>query len=167
VTTTKQLLANRANAKQSTGPRSQEGKTRSRANAWKHGLSAKEIIMVGEKSCDFDALRAELWQQLQPASGLETVLVDGLAVLGWRLRRPAVYEAACLRDPFKILDEKFGIQFDELRKLALVSRYETALMNNFHRTMQQLLALQDRRRMQEEEGRTVDVLPEPEERNAA
>jgi hypothetical protein len=40
-------------------------------------------------------------------------------------------------------------------------------MNNFQRTLQQPLAVQDRRRAQEEEDSTVDVLPEPDERNAA
>ena len=44
----KQLNANRANAKSSTGPRTEAGKSRSRLNALKHGLSAKALIIVGE-----------------------------------------------------------------------------------------------------------------------
>ena len=161
----RQLTANRANAKHSTGPRTPAGKTRSRSNAWKHGLSAKDIIIVGEKESEFDAFRAELWQQFQPALGLESVLVDRLAVQAWRLRRPAVYEAACQKDRFRDLDANWKMLSD-LQKLALGSRYETALMNNSHRTLQQLLALQDRRRMQEEASNTVEVLSEP-EKNAA
>jgi hypothetical protein len=35
------LEANRLNAKRSTGPRSELGKSRSKTNAVKHGLSAK------------------------------------------------------------------------------------------------------------------------------
>ena len=160
MTTEKQLLANRANAKFSTGPRTLDGKARSRANAWKHGLSAKDIIIEGEKSSEFAAFRTELWDQFQPALGLESVLLDRLAVLAWRLRRPALYEAAC--QPFE--DRLRWKLVDDLKTLALVSRYETALMNNFHRTLQQLLAMQGLRRAQEEETATVEVLPE---RNAA
>ena len=40
MTSTLQLKSNRANAQQSTGPRSEAGKARSARNAVKHGLSA-------------------------------------------------------------------------------------------------------------------------------
>jgi hypothetical protein len=162
VTTEKQLLANRANAKLSTGPRTADGKARSRANAWKHGLSAKEVITEGEKCSEFEDFRAELWHQFQPALGLESVLLDRLAVQAWRLRRPAIFEAACR--PFHDSDLDWKM-LNNLQKIALVSRYETALMNNFHRTLQQFLAVQDRPGMQKEDS--IEVLPEPEERNAA
>jgi hypothetical protein len=59
----KQLQANRANAKKSTGPRSQGGKSRSRLNSRKHGLTAKTLIIVGECADDFDQLRAELMEE--------------------------------------------------------------------------------------------------------
>ena len=52
--TDKQLQANRRNAKKSTGPRSPEGKARSRLNSRKHGLTAKMLIIVGERPDDFD-----------------------------------------------------------------------------------------------------------------
>ena len=54
----KQHEANRANAKNSTGPRTQKGKARSRLNSRKHGLAAKTLIIVGEHADDFDELRA-------------------------------------------------------------------------------------------------------------
>src|SRR5262245_40617269 len=39
----KRLAANRSNAKHSTGPRTQPGKSRSRANALRHGLSSRAL----------------------------------------------------------------------------------------------------------------------------
>jgi len=39
----KRLAANRRNAKRSTGPRTQPGKSRSRANAVRHGLSSRAL----------------------------------------------------------------------------------------------------------------------------
>ena len=59
----KQLEANKANAKRSTGPKSQLGKTRSRLNSWKHGLTAETLIIGGEDEARFKELRAELMQQ--------------------------------------------------------------------------------------------------------
>ena len=83
----KQLEANRANAKKSTGPRSQQGKARSRLNSRKHGLTAKTLIIVGEYADDFDQLRAELMDEHDPQSALECELVERLAGILWRLRR--------------------------------------------------------------------------------
>jgi hypothetical protein len=92
----KQLAANRANAKRSTGPKTDEGKARSRLNAWKHGLTAEDIVIYHEDPRAFEPLRAELWEQLAPCAGLESMLVERLASLEWRLRRIPVLEAAAL-----------------------------------------------------------------------
>ena len=92
----KQLEANRANAKKSTGPRSQGGKARSRLNSRKHGLTAKTLIIVGECAEDFDQLRAELMDEHEPQSALEAELVERLAGILWRLRRVPFFEAAIL-----------------------------------------------------------------------
>lgn len=42
--TEKQIAANRRNALKSTGPRTPEGKARSRWNALKHGILAKAVV---------------------------------------------------------------------------------------------------------------------------
>jgi hypothetical protein len=96
MTSEKQQHANRANATKSTGPRSQTGKARSRLNAWKHGLSAKMLIILGEDADDFDQLRADLIKEHNPQSVLESELVERLAVILWRLRRVPCFEAAIL-----------------------------------------------------------------------
>ena len=136
----KQITANRANARRSTGPRTDAGKARSRLNAWKHGISAEQIVIVDEDPADFEALRAELWREWQPVGALEIVLLDRLAVYEWRLRRVPGFEESCL-----------GMgAFNYPARLSLLSRYETGLLNAFNRALQQLLVLQERRRLEEE-----------------
>ena len=39
---------NRANAQHSTGPKSEEGKTKSSRNATRHGLTGKQVVINGE-----------------------------------------------------------------------------------------------------------------------
>jgi hypothetical protein len=48
----KQLAANRANAAQSTGPRSPEGKSRSAQNSRKHGFAASTFAVVRLEDID-------------------------------------------------------------------------------------------------------------------
>ena len=92
----KQLEANKANAKRSTGPKSQLGKARSRRNSWKHGLTAETLIIGGEEEARFKELRSELMQQHDPQSALEAELVERLVGILWRLRRVPFFEAAIL-----------------------------------------------------------------------
>ena len=67
---------NRRNAQKSTGPRTPEGKSRSRFNALKHGMTAKTLVLPGE---DADVLqqRIEAWtSDLQPQNEVEQFLVE-------------------------------------------------------------------------------------------
>jgi len=60
--TEKQILANRKNARSSTGPRTVPGKTRSRMNARRHGLAALLEGVLAETSLDVEALSDRLSQ---------------------------------------------------------------------------------------------------------
>jgi hypothetical protein len=51
----KQIAANRANATRSTGPTTDGGKSRSRMNAWKHGLTAEKVVIDGEDAQELAA----------------------------------------------------------------------------------------------------------------
>ena len=90
----KQLRANRENAKRSTGPKSVTGKTLSRMNACKHGLTAESIVIGDEDPRAFDLLRAQLEADHNPRPGIERELVERMAVIMWRIRRVPVFEAA-------------------------------------------------------------------------
>jgi hypothetical protein len=91
--TRRQLEANRANAKRSTGPRSADGKAQSSKNSLAHGLTAQDIVIADEDPEQFERLRAGLQADFEPTS---TKLVERLAGLLWRLRRIPVLEGALL-----------------------------------------------------------------------
>jgi hypothetical protein len=126
MTTPLQIAANRANAQRSTGPKTETGKARSRLNAWKHGLTAKKIIISGEKAKQFESFRAQLWEDFQPESGIESVLVDRLAGVAWRLLRAPRFEAEFINRDFH------GVHLNSMER---VTRYEAALLKAFRVTL--------------------------------
>jgi hypothetical protein len=152
MTSVKQLAANRANAQKSTGPRTEAGKSRSRGNAWKHGLTAKDVLSANENPRDFNARRAELWDELQPAPGLQSLLADRLVAYDWRMRRVPGLEARCFTSGNKI-------DYTNSAFLATLDRHDIALLNAFNRTLELFLVLQDRRRAQEREGAVELIAP--------
>src|SRR5262249_3682203 len=89
--------ANRINAQRSSGPRTELGKSRSKMNALKHGLSAKKIVIGDEDPKEFEALRAALERDWQPETAFESELVDQLAGLFWRMRRVPAIKAAIVK----------------------------------------------------------------------
>ena len=176
MTSIRQLESNRRNAQRSPGPTTAAGKARSRQNAWQHGLTAEKILIKGEDVAAFDDLAAEMRKEHQPPPGLEMVLVDRLIAHEWRLRRIPYLEAAILNDrfdeindilvafgnarrgkrPHKPVASMINSTIDALQRLA---RYQTSLRNGFDKTLQQLLFLQDRRRNQEQQERTIELIP--------
>jgi hypothetical protein len=108
VASPKQIEANRANARRSTGPRSEDGKSRSSKNALQHGLKSREIVIWGENPDQFEVLRAGLEADFRPTSIIECELIDRLAGLLWRLRRIPALEAALI-DPVQKEDKEAHI----------------------------------------------------------
>lgn len=90
----RQIVANRLNALQSTGPKSDAGRAASRRNALKHGLTARSLIIEGEDPDLFEDLRTSLFATYQPTGVVEDQLVDMMAGILWRLRRVPALEAA-------------------------------------------------------------------------
>ena len=66
--TAAQILANRANALRSSGPQTETGKERSSRNSYKHGLTSSKVVLPGEDAAEYDAFRAEILEQYQPAN---------------------------------------------------------------------------------------------------
>ena len=102
MTSTAQLDANRANAQLSTGPKTAAGKDASKNNAFKHGLTSKEIVLRNEDPKAFDQLRTDLTDEFSPIGLAEDMLAFELAVSWWRLLRARSGEAVFLAN---IIDE--------------------------------------------------------------
>ena len=96
----KQFAANRANAARSTGPRTEEGKARSRLNALKHGLLASEAANFGVEGeaarKTFEGLSDRLENYYRPRGPIEEILVQKIAIATWRLRRAMRFEARAI-----------------------------------------------------------------------
>ena len=92
MTTLKQIEANRRNARHSTGPVSEEGKLRSRRNAFRHGLTAETIIAALEDAEDYRTFEAAIIADYDAQSAVERELVLRLASLLWRIRRATTME---------------------------------------------------------------------------
>jgi hypothetical protein len=83
----KQMLANRQNALQSTGPRSAAGKGVSSQNATRHGLRAENTIIPGEDPAEFDQFRNQLFEEFAPIGVLESRLTAQIAGALWKFQR--------------------------------------------------------------------------------
>lgn len=95
--TPEQIAANRANARKSTGPRTPGGKAISCKNAVKHGRLARQVLVQGhrikESPREFQSLSQTYHDHLAPLGPVETLLVDQIVTLAWRLRRVQTAEA--------------------------------------------------------------------------
>lgn len=96
------LAANRRNALKSTGPRTPEGKATVSVNALKHGLLAREAVILHgdgkEDPGEFAALLKALTTSAAPEGPMEEILVERIALCYWRLRRACRCEVGMLRE---------------------------------------------------------------------
>ena len=98
MTSEKQKTANRANAQKSTGPRTDNGKSRSAQNALQHGLTATTSVLPDEDEAVFEALHERMLHYFDPISILEEELVEDLVRVLWRLRRVPQVEAGIFQE---------------------------------------------------------------------
>jgi hypothetical protein len=94
MTSQARIEANRENAKQSTGPRTPEGKARSRLNGLVHGLRSEQVVLPTEDPAAFDEQIAEYLDEWKPPTVTRRQLVERLAATAWRLNRCVRIETA-------------------------------------------------------------------------
>ncbi len=82
-----QLLANRANAQQSTGPTSSEGKAKVSHNALKTGLTGRTVLLPSDDVAAYQAHIERILAQYSPENDQEKRLAESIADTLWRLDR--------------------------------------------------------------------------------
>ena len=97
MTSFKQIEANRRNAGLSTGPVTDEGKRRSRQNAFRHGLTAETVIDALEEAEDYSAFEMAITADYDAQTAVERELILRLASLLWRLRRASAIESGLFK----------------------------------------------------------------------
>ena len=115
--------------RQPAGPRTELGKQRSSRNAIKHGIFSKAILLRRESRAEFDSLRTDLWEAVQPVGRFEELLVDKLASLSWRYRRFLLAETGEIRRQFLEWSEDRSKEKDEI---ADSLRDDDCLRSNLH-----------------------------------
>ena len=83
----KQIAANRLNSLKSTGPKTPEGKAKSRLNGFSHGLAGQTMILADEEMEPFKQFSESLMDELGAGSADEEQLVDFIIRDSWRLHR--------------------------------------------------------------------------------
>jgi hypothetical protein len=156
----KQLLANRLNAKKSTGPSSPEGKARSSMNALKTGIDAKTQLIRGETFTALQELVGEYHDRFRPTTPDQRLLVDTLIDCDWLLRRFRAIETQLYERVLDIYDVTLGQVFSEhTDDFTRLQRRIDSTQRHYHNALNQL------RRLQAEEAPS-DTAPAPDSATA-
>jgi len=158
------LEANRANAAQSTGPTTDDGKAKSSQNSTTHGLTGKIVVLPHEDKNAFQRFSVEVLACLAPEGVIECEFAQLVANAQWRLRRIKSIEDGLLAhgrfgptDPYaepecfqdaEVLAQSF---IDNTRSFANLSHYEHRLYRDMTHALKQLQDLQAARGSQDDE----------------
>ncbi len=164
-------LANRQNAKKSTGPKTEKGKAASSKNRLAHGLCSESLIVGGETEAAFAALQASVKKAYNPVNDEEVMLTDQLTQALWRLNRAQRVETQIFQltqanrlqssnynnDADLLFKDMTQFQGDNMLTLAFISdfdykqiervnRYITTMERSYHRALKALQHAQEKRR---------------------
>ena len=156
MSTAKQIQASRANGAKSKGPVTAQGKRNSSRNSICHGLLAETIVLEAEKEDAFLELLEELFEEHQPQTPTEAMLVDIIAAASWRQQRiwgmqkvafdydVATSTSATNSNPLRAV-MALRDSPDNARTHELMLRYEIAFDRQISRALLRLQQLQERR----------------------
>lgn len=116
----RKLQANRANAKRSTGPRTEAGKAASRKNALKHGIMSR-VVDLPSAVPEVDLCSLELSRTVLPEVLGRDAPIKEISRIRGKLVRVVVFERDCIQRPDGL--EQNG---------RLIHRYERMLTRQLH-----------------------------------
>ena len=137
--------ANRANARLSTGPRTESGKQRSSQNALSHGLTARTAVLPTEDPEAYQCHLQQFLDEYAPANATETQLVHEMADTSWRLNRIPFLEADLLSQDISQNPNPQSL----IPQLARLGLHGARLSRQFQKATEQLRDIQHERRRQE------------------
>jgi len=146
----------------STGPRTQEGKTRSALNALRHGLTGRTVVMPYEDMDQYHIFCRRLFQTLAPETPLEEQYAQTFCDTQWRLNRARSLEDAMLslghsEEAGEIETEHVQVHAvltaarvfrDDNKSFLNLSLYEQRLQRTLEKSLRDLKALQSERKAQ-------------------
>jgi hypothetical protein len=156
-----QLAANRQNAQKSTGPRTEEGKNRSRINAMRHGLTGQFHAFSYEDKVAFDEHCTNLMADYQPETYREKLLAMSIAEDMWRLNRARAMEnnifAIGMSGPIGDATDidsaeahaavcQARVWLADGKKIQLLALYESRIRRNIEKNDKQFKELQTERK---------------------
>lgn len=143
MSTTAQITANQANAQHSTGPRTAEGRAAAASNAFRHGLSSRDVVLRDGELEEFEELRDGLEADIKPAGILEREVFAHLVHSALNLRRARRLEAE-MRNLFS--SEEDPLRSPDLsRDAERYHRYYARAERTFHKSLKALRDLQTQR----------------------
>lgn len=98
-------IRNAANAQHSTGPVTDEGKTRSAQNALRHGLTSNKVVLAHENAEEFESMKQTFFKTHRPATEREAQLVTHMVESWWRLERALRVESEFLQQRAEAISE--------------------------------------------------------------
>jgi hypothetical protein len=176
----RQREANRRNGRKG-GPKTIEGKERSRVNSLKHGLTSSALVVLpDEDRKEYEELLSGFRDSFEPANEFEDALVVRLAQAHWRgIRSPAV-ETAILntsanlqrREARRIVEncpenlnphEAIGVGFMIMpaERWQMYLRYDATISREFFKTLDSLTKLQRARQRQAPAAKLAIADPPP------
>ncbi len=129
--TPQQVAANTANAQQSTGPKTEEGKSKVAQNAVKWGFNSQSACINGENQDEYEAFVQKFMSEKKPHTLEEQFNVKTMADAMWRLNRVRRFENELMEqslggNPFTDSDERVS------RELLKLNRYEKSIERTYH-----------------------------------
>ncbi len=140
-----QINANRSNAQHCTGPKTDEGRAVSSANARRHGLTSTRVLFPGEDPVEWQRCRDGIFQEFQPESEFEVMMTNLVADHYWRLLRAERVEEELMASAYAAGAPP---SIELCNKLA---RYVGTINGHYLRTLAALRKVQSERRKIEEE----------------
>ncbi len=144
MSTEKQILANRENSQNSTGPVTAQGKAAVSQNRTTHGLNYNPDtfrVLACENQAHYDALLKALSDEQNPQDTTETLLVTAMAQHTWLLQRANRLQETCF-------DQETG-QISDQKLFSLYLRYATTQERAFHKCLNDLLKLRNHKTNQQ------------------